>query len=45
MSEASVWAECASRPSTEAEQRIQVLAEKDGQPELKLFESDDDDVE
>ena len=29
----------------EAEQRIQVLAEKDGQPELRLFETDDDDGE
>ena len=29
----------------EAEQRIQVLAEKDGQPELRLFEADDDDAE
>ena len=28
----------------EAEQRIQVLAEKDGQAELKLFEADDDDA-
>ena len=26
----------------EAEQRIQVLAEKDGQAELSLFETDDD---
>ena len=29
----------------EAEQRIQVLAEKDGQSELRPFEADDDDVE
>ena len=28
-----------------AEQRIQVLAEKDGQSELKLLEADDDRVE
>ena len=29
----------------EAEQRIQVLAEKDGQSELRLFEADDDAAE
>ena len=29
----------------EAEQRIQVLAEKDGHSELRLFETDDGDVE
>ena len=29
----------------EAEQRIQVLAEKDGQSELRLFEADDDNAE
>ncbi len=29
----------------EAEQRIEVLAEKDGQAELRLFETDDDDAE
>lgn len=33
------------RALDEAEQRIQVLTEKDGQSELTLFEADDDDVE
>ena len=33
------------RALDEAEQRIQVLTEKDGQSELTLFEAHDDDVE